>query len=553
MKIDKFSCSIRGILAASSLVLLMGLIGCDGDESSGFEARIEASVLDSNAPIEISFRAVSQAPLDSELTYAWSFGDGEEGTGAEPNHTFSAPGEYTVSVSITSSDGSTGRDSVTVSLGEPTDLSVENIQLSSSRAAPGESLEVTWLLKNAAAQARAPVGTAVFLSVDELFDDNDRLLSRVTVAGNEVTSDGIGQSATVTIPDDAGTGVAFIIVVTDDRGLVGDIDRSNNTGLSSMPFRIRGETDSAPDLVVCGLSITGIDELSLEIQPVVEQTDQLEMEVCIANLGDRPTPSASYAIYLSEDETLDDNDLQIALKPGEALGVGERFNMVETIDFSTIDLGDNWHILVQVDPNDEASEQREDNNVAAYRRSFQVVEGGMVEGVDLLVPSVNVSQARVFWGQILSGSLTIQNRGSQSVERIFLVRLSLRPADGGAPVPLTSLNLDGLPSGESREEAFEVTLSQRVPQGEYTLVAEVDPTNSVGDVNEANNTRFFTMMLTLGGEPNIDLLPLAVELDRDTVAAGGMVEVRVRLANEGIDASGPFDVDLILSRDNAGS
>ena len=120
-------------------------------------------------------------------------------------------------------------------------------------------------------------------------------------------------------------------------------------------------------------------------------------------------------------------------------------------------------------------------------------------------------------------------------------------------MPLTSLNLDGLASGESREEAFEVTLSQRVEEGEYTLVAEVDPTNSVGDVNEANNTRFFTTSLTLGGEPNIDLLPIAVELDREAVEAGGMIEVRVRLGNEGIDASGPFDVDLILSRDNAGS
>ena len=157
-------------------------------------------------------------------------------------------------------------------------------------------------------------------------------------------------------------------------------------------------TDSAPDLVV-GLSISGIDELSLEIQPVVEQTDQLEMSVCIANLGDRPTPSASYAIYLSADEMLDDSDLQLALKPGEALGVGERFTILETIDFSTIELGDNWHVLVEVDPSDEVSEQREDNNSAAYRRSFQVVEGGMVEGVDLLVPSVTVSQARVFGGK----------------------------------------------------------------------------------------------------------------------------------------------------------
>ena len=34
-------------------------------------------------------------------------------------------------------------------------------------------------------------------------------LSRVTVTWDEVTADGIGQSVAVTIPDDAGTGVAF--------------------------------------------------------------------------------------------------------------------------------------------------------------------------------------------------------------------------------------------------------------------------------------------------------------------------------------------------------
>jgi hypothetical protein len=64
---------------------------------------------------------------------------------------------------------------------------------------------------------------------------------------------------------------------------------------------------------------------------------------------------------------------------------------------------------------------------------------------------------------------------------------------------------------------------------------------------------FFTNSLSLGGEPNIDLVPQEVIIGSEAIEAGGMINVRARIANEGIDASGPFDVNILLSRDNAGS
>jgi hypothetical protein len=553
MRFEKYSTRTRTLVALMTLSSALGLFGCGGDDDSGFETRIEATLLTSNAPVEIAFRTITQASIDADLNYAWDFGDSEESSGAEPRHTFGAAGTYQVSAIVTASDGTSGRGTVEITLGEPTDLSIQNVQLSSSRAAPGEEVEVTWLIRNAGAQSLRAISAGVFLSTDEVFDPSDTLLTRTALDGLNLDAEGVGQASTITVPQDTPSGTKFLLVVADDESQIGDLDRSNNMGLSAMPFRVQGDSDSGADLVVCGLSIAGIDEFSTETQPVVERTDQLEMEVCISNLGDRPTPVSKYAIFLSTDETLGGDDIKLVDKAGEALGVGERFTVNETIDFSSVAVGDSWYILVVVDPNDETSEQREDNNVTAYRRSFNVVEGGMVEGVDLLVPSITVSQTRVYWGQVLSGALTIQNRGSISVERIFLVRVSLQPTDGGPSVSLTSLNLDGLAAGMSREETFEVTLSQRVAQGEYTLVAEVDPTNSVNDVNEANNTRFFTTALSLGGEPNIDLVPQEVIIDNEEVEAGSMVGVRTRISNDGIDASGPFDVNIILSRDNAGS
>jgi PKD repeat protein len=44
-------------------------------------------------------------PGTADLTYSWSFGDGTTGTGADPDHTYAAPGTYTATVTVAHASG----------------------------------------------------------------------------------------------------------------------------------------------------------------------------------------------------------------------------------------------------------------------------------------------------------------------------------------------------------------------------------------------------------------------------------------------------------------
>ena len=45
------------------------------------------------------------APGTADLTYSWTFGDGTTGTGADPDHTYAAPGTYTATVTVAHASG----------------------------------------------------------------------------------------------------------------------------------------------------------------------------------------------------------------------------------------------------------------------------------------------------------------------------------------------------------------------------------------------------------------------------------------------------------------
>ncbi len=52
-------------------------------------------------PVALNGSASSDPDPGQTLTYAWSFGDGNTGTGATPSHIYTAPGNYIVSLTVT--------------------------------------------------------------------------------------------------------------------------------------------------------------------------------------------------------------------------------------------------------------------------------------------------------------------------------------------------------------------------------------------------------------------------------------------------------------------
>jgi PKD repeat protein len=85
----------------------------------------QSPVADAGPPAEgvvgsaVSFDASgSSDPEDSVLQYEWDFGDGNNGTGVNPSHTYSEPGDYTVYVIVTDEGSEDDGDITSAAIGE---------------------------------------------------------------------------------------------------------------------------------------------------------------------------------------------------------------------------------------------------------------------------------------------------------------------------------------------------------------------------------------------------------------------------------------------------
>ncbi|RKS72067.1 beta-propeller uncharacterized protein DUF5122 [Actinomadura pelletieri DSM 43383] len=67
--------------------------------------------------LECSFNAAGSNDSDGTIaSYAWDFGDGENGTGATPQHTYDEAGTYTVKLTVTDNRGGTGTKTQSVTV-----------------------------------------------------------------------------------------------------------------------------------------------------------------------------------------------------------------------------------------------------------------------------------------------------------------------------------------------------------------------------------------------------------------------------------------------------
>jgi Zn-dependent metalloprotease len=77
-------------------------------DSSYVWAGISASVTSGYGPLTITFDGADSRVLGSTITnYAWDFDDGSTATGGAVSHTFSDPGSYQVTLTVTAADGNT--------------------------------------------------------------------------------------------------------------------------------------------------------------------------------------------------------------------------------------------------------------------------------------------------------------------------------------------------------------------------------------------------------------------------------------------------------------
>jgi PKD repeat protein len=88
-----------GERAAGELIFNIGGPPAPGTPTADFSTSVSIG----NAPLDVSFGDVSsQMPT----TWSWDFGDGGTSTDQNPNHQYTTPGDYTVSLTATNPIGS---------------------------------------------------------------------------------------------------------------------------------------------------------------------------------------------------------------------------------------------------------------------------------------------------------------------------------------------------------------------------------------------------------------------------------------------------------------
>ncbi len=137
--------AMRIWLALSAAVLFCGLLtGCDTPAPD-----FSFTPADGDAPLEVAFTNLSRGGGPFARTYAWNFGDGSPSVAAfAPTHTYTVPGEYTVTLTMLSWLGTRGVEKGPVVVREPDNpdpgaLLVLSRTFSADAYQPGQPLEVT--------------------------------------------------------------------------------------------------------------------------------------------------------------------------------------------------------------------------------------------------------------------------------------------------------------------------------------------------------------------------------------------------------------------------
>lgn len=110
------------VVAAVSLLAACGGGGGGGGggSNSAPTASFTATPTSGDVPLAVAFNAAASTDSDGSIaSYAWNFGDNSSGSGVAPTHTYTAAGNYAVTLTVTDNRGATAVATGSISAGPP--------------------------------------------------------------------------------------------------------------------------------------------------------------------------------------------------------------------------------------------------------------------------------------------------------------------------------------------------------------------------------------------------------------------------------------------------
>lgn len=293
---------------------------------------------------------------------------------------------------------------------------------------------------------------------------------------------GPGATATATLTALIAPGQAigryFVGAVIDAAGVVPEATEQNNLV-------------EAPDTMLVGADLTAeIDEF-----PSGEPGLPATIDARIVNYS-TAIAGVAWRLYLSTDGAFDAGDTELA-RGTVATPSGDEVSFRPAFTYPAVPAA-YYQLLLVVDPANIVVEVDELNNVGV---SVPFILGPELQPVGVEVP------ARTGPGEQVRLSALIESLGAAQASVPFQVWLSRDAGFSPATDTLIATDAGPVPAGRGTSIAFTATVPPALTPGQYFVILNVDPSNVIAELDEANNTWVSTERLTLTG-PDVSSVAL---------------------------------------------
>jgi subtilase family serine protease len=300
------------------------------------------------------------------------------------------------------------------------------------------------------------------------------------------------------IYDGASTNAVLLGSYTSNPGI---ITAQNSAGSLTLLFTSDGSvTDSGFEAAVSCVSVAGqqpdlIVQSPTQSATAVTAGATLTLGGTVRNQGVGEASGSQLGYYLSQNTTLDSNDLLLGTSSGGVLASGATAQRTGVFTVPAGVTPGAYYVIYAADPTGAVTESNEANNTASLALTV------VAALPDLVVSSATLTPAVAPAGTTVSASCLLTNSGTAVADQsIVAFYLSTDNAFSPNDVLLGYVNAAALPTGAGNTRASSFTIPASTAPGNYYVMYVADAQGTVTESDEQNNviSRAFTVSVVTG-------------------------------------------------------
>jgi len=404
------------------------------------------------------------------------------------------------------------------------DLAIGSIKIEDDRFAAGTEQTLTYTIKNeGSAKYKGPLEI-----IQTLTRDGESLPSVTTSLEETTIREGHSITQTLTIGGVDWTPGLYELVL--EIKTPDNIKEKNKTNNKSVAF-IFEVIPSGADLLIEDISIDKTEFFADESATITfKVTNDGNVETGTGILLAKHIKRDGQAVS-SEDPIVVDQNIQ----PGEI------HNYFLQLDDKNLWTPGSYEVQIEADPVEALAESDEENNISEPVH-FTI----KARDPDFTFENVSIDKSEFLDTETATIDYTVKNVGpGDYTGKIFVEKDITRD---GQTVSTSLETIEGLNSGESKEQSFAVGNSSTWQPGSYELRLKIDPTGTINEENKNDNTSSTLRFTIKPAQADLTVPKISIDKKEFKYLAGATVSLTIK--NDGnIATTKGFTIQQVVNRD----